>query len=60
MDYLSQTLEKLIAELTKFPRIGTKTAQRLAFYLLKVLREEVVSLAETLIELKDKIRHSLL
>jgi len=57
MDYLSQTLEKLIAELTKFPGIGTKTAQRLAFYLLKVPREEVISLAETLIELKDKIKY---
>ncbi|GAB6099700.1 recombination mediator RecR [Halanaerocella petrolearia] len=36
MDYYAQPLSKLIGQLTKLPGIGTKTAQRLAFYILKM------------------------
>ncbi|MBX7150555.1 recombination mediator RecR [bacterium] len=55
MQYTSQALEKLIHELSKLPSIGRKTAQRLAFHLLKQPKEEVLSLSQALIDIKDKI-----
>ena len=53
---ISDTLETLVTELTKLPSIGRKTAQRLAMFLIKQPREEVVKLSEALIEIKDKIK----
>ncbi len=54
--YTSESLEKLIGELSKLPGIGRKTAQRLAFYLLKQPREEVESLAQALVDVKEKTK----
>jgi recombination protein RecR len=56
MNLSSPSLEKLIAELAKLPGIGRKSAQRLAFYLLKQPQEEVENLARALIEVKQKTR----
>jgi recombination protein RecR len=55
MQYLSGTVETAIVELSKLPGIGRKTAQRLAFHLLKVQRGEVEALANALVALKDKV-----
>jgi len=55
MEYTSETLERLIHELSKLPSIGRKSAQRLAFHLLKQPKEEVLSLTQALIDLKEKI-----
>ncbi|NUM81646.1 recombination protein RecR [bacterium] len=55
MQYTSPSLEKLIHELSKLPSIGRKTAQRLAFHLLKQPKEEVLSLSQALTDVKDKI-----
>jgi len=52
----SPPLERVIAELCRLPGIGRKTAQRLAFHLLKVPREEVAALASALGELRDSVR----
>jgi len=49
-------LERLINELSKLPSIGQKTAQRLAFHLLKVSDEDAAALAEAIGELREKIR----
>ena len=49
-------LATLIGELVRLPGIGPKTAQRLAFHLLKVPRQEAVALADAVIGLKDQIR----
>ena len=49
-------LSRLIGELLKLPGVGPKTAQRLAFYLLKVPQEEAAALAQALLDLKDKMR----
>ena len=49
-------LAALIERLVRLPGIGPKSAQRLAFHLLKVPREEAAALAEAILELKDKIR----
>lgn len=48
-------MEKLINELSKLPTIGKKSAQRLAFHILKSSKEEAISLAKAIIELKEKI-----
>ncbi len=50
-----QTLQKLIDSMCRFPGIGPKTAQRLAFFLLSRPREEVVSIARAMVEAKDKL-----
>nr|WP_202820081.1 recombination mediator RecR [Calderihabitans maritimus] len=55
--YFADPLAKLINELNKLPGIGPKTAQRLAFHLLNSPKEEVISLANALIEAKEKISY---
>lgn len=49
-------LSALIEHLVRLPGVGPKTAQRLAFHLLKAPREDVAALAEALVGLKDKTR----
>jgi recombination protein RecR len=49
-------LERLIAELTKLPGVGRKTAQRLAFHLLKAPPGDARALAEALTEVREKTR----
>ncbi len=47
---------RLIEELGKLPGIGPKSAQRLAFHIIKVPREEAESLAQAILEAKRNIR----
>jgi recombination protein RecR len=49
-------LAGLIEQLVKLPGIGPKTAQRLAFHLLKVPRENAAALADAILALKDRTR----
>jgi len=51
----SQTLENLIREFSKLPGIGRKTAQRLAFWILKQDKEQAVKLAGAIQEAKEKV-----
>jgi len=53
----TDTLNKLIAEFGKLPGIGPKTAERLAFYILKAEPQEAMALAEAIRDVKDKIKH---
>ena len=55
MKNLAPPLERVIHEFGKLPSVGRKTAQRLAFHLLKLAPEEVASLGEAILELRDKI-----
>ena len=48
MQYSSQHLETLIRELSRLPGIGGKTAQRIAFHLLRVSQEEALELARAI------------
>jgi recombination protein RecR len=57
MGALAPPVERVIAELSKLPSIGRKTAQRLAFHLLKVAPEEIDTLARVLSELPRKVRY---
>lgn len=50
------SFSRLVAELSKFPGIGKKTATRLAFYLLRCSDSEALSLADSIRNLKAKIR----
>jgi recombination protein RecR len=51
-----QPLQALVESLCRFPGIGPKTAQRMAFFLLGLSREEVVGIARAMVEAKDKLR----
>ncbi len=52
----SDTLERVADELAKLPSIGRKTAHRIAMYLAKSPAEDVISLSDALLSLKDKIK----
>ena len=49
-------LERLIEAFRKLPGIGAKSAQRLAFHVLRSSRENAQALADALLEVKDTIR----
>ena len=53
----TKPLAKLIDEFSKMPGIGPKTAQRLAFYILKNSSESVANLAKAILEAKEKVKH---
>ncbi|MBM2839603.1 MAG: Recombination protein RecR [Bacteroidetes bacterium] len=57
MLYTSEALQQLIEEFSQLPGIGRKSAQRLALHLLKQPREDVVRMARTLVNMKDRIRY---
>lgn len=50
------SLARLIAELSKFPGIGRKSAARLAFYILRQSATEAQSLAGAILDLKARVR----
>ena len=56
MTGIPDSIEMLIKEFTKLPGIGRKTAQRLAFHILKNRRDEAVSFAKALVKVKDSIQ----
>lgn len=51
----AEAINKLIQELNKLPGIGPKSAQRLAYYLLRAPEEQNKLLAEAILSLKQKI-----
>jgi recombination protein RecR len=55
MIHYAKPLARLVGELEKLPGIGPKSAQRMAFYLLRVPKEEARRLAEAILEVKEKI-----
>ena len=52
---LPEPLERLITELSRLPGVGPKTAQRLAFHLLRADRERVERLSQVLLDLKLRL-----
>ena len=52
----SPSVQRLIDELSKLPGVGPKTAQRLAYHLLKLSPDEALPLAHALIEVKEVVR----
>ena len=55
MPQLPEALERLIQELSRLPGIGPKTAQRLAFHLLRVDRVRAEALAAAVLDVKARI-----
>ena len=49
--------DTLVDKLTGLPGIGKKTAQRLAFYIMKLDSEEALSLARAIEDVKNKVTH---
>jgi recombination protein RecR len=52
----ANVVENLIAELTKLPGIGRKSAQRLAFFIMGMSDEEALPIADAIRRLKEKAR----
>jgi recombination protein RecR len=55
MGVYSQPVQQLIDELGRLPGIGPKSAQRIAFYLLRVPKEDALRLARAIGEVKERI-----
>lgn len=56
MPDFAEPIEHLIEELKHLPGIGQKTAQRLAFFLLRATPEEALALADAIRDAKEKVR----
>ncbi|MDQ7826764.1 MAG: recombination mediator RecR [Candidatus Eremiobacteraeota bacterium] len=55
MDVFERPVERLIREFMKMPTVGPKTAQRLAFFIIRQPREEVEQLCAAMAEVKETI-----
>jgi len=55
--YSVNSVNRLIGEFNKLPGIGEKTAQRLSFFILKQPKEIALRLAESIKEVKEKVRY---
>lgn len=53
--HYAKPLARLVGELEKLPGIGPKSAQRLAFYVLRIPEDEARQLAEAIVEVKQRI-----
>lgn len=52
----ASSINKLISNLAGLPGIGTKTAQRLAFFILNMEKDKALDLAQAIMDAKEKIR----
>lgn len=57
MDYYSSQISRLIEQFSRLPGIGPKSAQRLAFYLISMPKEQVHELAQSIVEARDNVRY---
>jgi recombination protein RecR len=48
-------VQRLVTELSKLPGVGNRTAQRLAFHILRASPEDAHGLAEAIVEVKEKV-----
>jgi recombination protein RecR len=54
-DSYAPPVQRLVTELSKLPGVGNRTAQRLAFHILRTSNEDAAALAEAIRDVKDKI-----
>lgn len=55
MQFSSESVETLVEQFSRLPGIGRKTARRLAAFVLKQPKSDVVEMAEALIAVKEKV-----
>jgi recombination protein RecR len=55
MQSVAEPVARLIEELTRLPTVGPKTAQRLAFYLLRAPADQARDLARAIVDVKERI-----
>lgn len=55
MNFFAAPVARLIEEFEKLPGIGSKTAQRLAYYMLNVPKDAALSFADAIREARDKV-----
>ena len=55
MDYYAVTVQKLIEEFRKMPGVGSKSAQRMAFYVLGLSEEKATNLITAIADAKQKV-----
>ena len=53
---LSPAVDNLVAQLSRLPGVGHRTAQRLAFHLLSTPKQEALALASAIEEVKERVR----
>ena len=52
-----EPVERLIEEFTRLPGIGRRSAERMAFFMLKSSREEAMRLSQAIADVKNKVGH---
>ena len=57
MDIYSGHMNKLIEQLSRLPGVGAKSAQRLAFHIINMPKEEVEGLASAMTDAKAHIKY---
>ncbi len=57
MPELTQSVAQLVNEFAKLPGIGKKSAERLAYHILRVHRNEAMALADAIRSVKDNVQH---
>jgi recombination protein RecR len=57
MAQLTESVTKLIDELAKLPGIGRKSAERIAYYVLRVHKSEALGLADAIRNVKENVRY---
>ena len=55
MQYLPPAIEKLTEQFARLPGIGAKSAQRLAFHVLSLSREQAQEFSQAILDAKDKV-----
>jgi recombination protein RecR len=56
MPDFAEPLSRLITEFKRLPGIGQKSAQRIAFHIMRASRDDAEHLAQTILDVKDKLR----
>jgi recombination protein RecR len=56
LDVFSPAVQNLVAQLTHLPGVGQRTAQRLAFHLLRASKDEALALAAAIEDVKERVR----
>lgn len=57
MAQISETVTRVIQELSKLPGIGRKSAERLAYHLLRVPKQEALSLADAIRDVRENVHY---